>query len=107
MNFVGHMESLTVDSERLLRKIGAWEAYGRSGWGSGGNQSIFTDGAGETEARRHATKANERLRQFSSTRQSWKPSSTRALKRTTKTPSFKYPDNVSFPRYSYDSTLIG
>jgi hypothetical protein len=64
MNFVGHMESLTVDSERLLRKIGAWEAYGRSGWGSGGNQSIFTDGAGETEARRHATKANERLRQF-------------------------------------------
>jgi hypothetical protein len=64
MNFVGHMESLTTDSERLLRKVGAWESYGLSGWGSGGDQSIFTDEAGETAARRHATKASERLRQF-------------------------------------------
>jgi Sulfotransferase family len=33
INFVGHMETVEQDAERLLRKIGAWEKYGATGWG--------------------------------------------------------------------------
>jgi hypothetical protein len=33
MDFVGHLETAKEDAERLLRRIGAWEAIGEDGWG--------------------------------------------------------------------------
>eukprot|EP00980_Cylindrotheca_fusiformis_P014594 scaffold3955_cov160-Cylindrotheca_fusiformis.AAC.14 len=41
INFVGHLETMAEDGERLLRKIGAWDLYGSSGWGPYGNASMF------------------------------------------------------------------
>jgi hypothetical protein len=41
LDFVGHTETAASDARRLLERIGAWEKYGRSGWGLYGNESIF------------------------------------------------------------------
>jgi hypothetical protein len=41
INFVGHMERVEQDSKRLLQRIGAWEAYGLTGWDQNGTNSIF------------------------------------------------------------------
>jgi hypothetical protein len=41
INFIGHYESIRRDAKKLLQKIGAWEKYGRDGWGSNGKESIF------------------------------------------------------------------
>jgi hypothetical protein len=61
INFVGNMETVAGDAERLLRQVGAWEEVGKSGWGKAGNMSIFGTKAGG-EGRIHATNARERLR---------------------------------------------
>jgi hypothetical protein len=40
INFVGHMETVAADAERLLRSIGGdecWERYGATGWGNDKN----------------------------------------------------------------------
>lgn len=54
MDFVGHVETAANDARRLLRKIGAWDEFGATGWGEDGSLAIFqstdTTGAGE-----HAT----------------------------------------------------
>jgi hypothetical protein len=42
LNFVGHYEHAQQDAKQLLQRIGAWDEYGRNGWGSG-DQSIFHD----------------------------------------------------------------
>lgn len=61
INFVGHMETVAEDAERLLRQVGAWEEYGASGWGESSSQdsssSIFQSSLGRT----HATSAASRL----------------------------------------------
>ena len=41
VNFVGRLETVTADSERLLRQIGAWEKFGRTGWGPQGTDRFF------------------------------------------------------------------
>jgi hypothetical protein len=41
INFIGHCESIRRDAKQLLQNIGAWEKYGRDGWGSNGKESIF------------------------------------------------------------------
>ncbi len=43
INFVGHFETIQDDTRRLLERIGAYEEYGRTGWGKGENKnaSIF------------------------------------------------------------------
>jgi hypothetical protein len=41
LNFVGHMEATENDARKLLQRIGAWDEYGRTGWGKYGNESIF------------------------------------------------------------------
>jgi hypothetical protein len=41
MDEILHVENAAADSERLLRKIGAWEEYGASGWGDDGQLAIF------------------------------------------------------------------
>lgn len=45
VNFVGHFERLSEDGPKLLRRIGAWEKYGKSGWGKYGNSSLFQTSA--------------------------------------------------------------
>lgn len=52
INFVGHLETAESDTKRLLQSIGAWEEFGRSGWGKLGNTSIFENPA---DAGVHAT----------------------------------------------------
>lgn len=56
INFVGYMETIQADSERLLRQIGAWDDFGRTGWGGNNhtNDSIFHGSLG----RKHATSAS-------------------------------------------------
>ena len=41
MTVVGYFENAAVDARLLLQRIGAWEEYGKSGWGKHGNESIF------------------------------------------------------------------
>lgn len=41
LDFVGHLENAARDAKILLEEIGAWETYGRTGWGLHGNESIF------------------------------------------------------------------
>jgi len=41
LNFVGHLDTAKEDAEFLLKHIGVWEKFGKSGWGKFGNESIF------------------------------------------------------------------
>jgi hypothetical protein len=41
LDFVGHLETAAQDAKELLERIGAWDEYGKSGWGKYGNESIF------------------------------------------------------------------
>jgi hypothetical protein len=41
INVVGRFENAAADARLLLERIGAWEEYGKSGWGKSGNESIF------------------------------------------------------------------
>lgn len=41
INFIGKYETISRDSERLLKKIGAWDKYGSDGWGNNGTEAIF------------------------------------------------------------------
>ncbi len=54
------METVAEDAESLLRQVGAWDQFGKSGWGGKGNMSIFGTKAGEL-GRTHATNARDRL----------------------------------------------
>ena len=59
IDFVGHLESATEDAESLLRRLGAWEEYGATGWGPQGNSSIFA-----TNQSPHTTKAKNLLQMY-------------------------------------------
>jgi hypothetical protein len=61
INFVGRMETVADDAKKLLKHVGAWDQFGKSGWGKHGNVSIFGTKAGGA-GRTHATNARERLR---------------------------------------------
>jgi hypothetical protein len=61
INFVGRMENVADDAEILLKSVGIWDQFGKSGWGQHGNVSIFGTKAGGA-GRIHATHARERLR---------------------------------------------
>lgn len=67
INFVGHMETVQADAERLLRQIGAWDAHGASGWGVG-NASMFArsggSGGGASVGQIHATGAAAKLQLY-------------------------------------------
>ena len=41
MDFIGRLEDSHLDAEKLLRKIGAWESIGQSGWGRKSNEAMF------------------------------------------------------------------
>jgi hypothetical protein len=63
INFVGRMETLADDTQTLLRSVGAWDKFGKSGWGKhgDGDDSVFETKAGGS-GRIHATNARDRLR---------------------------------------------
>jgi hypothetical protein len=61
INFVGRMETVADDAKTLLKSVGAWDKFGKSGWGKHGNVSVFETKAGGA-GRKHATKARDRLR---------------------------------------------
>jgi len=67
INFVGHMESLEDDAKRLLVKVGAWDEFGKSGWGTSGNQSIFQRDI--SIGRQHATHAADHLKEYITSKQ--------------------------------------
>jgi len=60
IDFVGHVESASTDAKMLLKKIGAWEKYGKIGWGAKGNKSIFESSS--EAALSHTTGAKWRVR---------------------------------------------
>ena len=41
INFVGHIETISQDAERLLRTIGAWNDCCREGWTKNGFETFF------------------------------------------------------------------
>lgn len=44
INFIGHMDTVAQDTKALLTEIGAWDEFGKSGWGvQGQDVAIFTD----------------------------------------------------------------
>jgi hypothetical protein len=47
INFVGKMETINEDTEKLLKKVGAWDDYGKTGWGPNRNQSITETSGGK------------------------------------------------------------
>jgi hypothetical protein len=51
LDFVGHLESAEEDARELLKRVGAWEEFGKTGWGVHHNESIFQS----TSAVRHST----------------------------------------------------
>jgi hypothetical protein len=66
INFVGRMETVADDAKKLLTSVGAWDQFGKSGWGQHRNVSIFgTKASGD--GRKHATNARERLRKYYNT----------------------------------------
>lgn len=60
ISYIGRMETVAEDAEKLLRNIGAWHEFGSSGWGKDGNQAIFEGDTG----RQHATSAKSKLEQY-------------------------------------------
>ena len=59
INFVGHMETMAVDTQRLLEHVGAWEEHGRTGWPPNGG-AMF---AGPVTVH-HATDSNRKLAEY-------------------------------------------
>ena len=73
MNFVGYMDQVAPDAERLLRRIksskkngasaSAWDDYGKTGWGKNGTGAfMYRDTA------HHATNAHDKLRLYYTSR---------------------------------------
>ncbi|XRB17917.1 fucosyltransferase [Pseudoscourfieldia marina] len=58
INFIGDFDNLANDTRRLLERVGAWEEYGRTGWGDDGGKCIFCRGV--RAAGGHATNSTSR-----------------------------------------------
>jgi len=66
INFVGHIENAQEDGEKLLRKVGmgAWEKFGKTGWGYRRAGPIFSDNKNTSKGTKHATNAAGKLREY-------------------------------------------
>jgi hypothetical protein len=62
INFVGHFERLSQDGPALVKRIGAWDEYGTSGWGKDGNSSLFQPAAAVDQ--NHATGSSDKIWQW-------------------------------------------
>jgi hypothetical protein len=61
IDFVGHVENAADDAKQLLKMIGAWEEYGKTGWGAKGDKAIFETSKDSVS---HATWAKWRMWQW-------------------------------------------
>ena len=57
------METMFEDAEKLFKRVGAWDTYGKSGWGPDGDLRIFEAKAGGA-GRGHATGARSKLQRY-------------------------------------------
>ena len=60
INFIGDFDNLSNDTRRLLERVGAWEEYGRTGWGDDGGKCIFCRGVRAAGPPGHATNSTSR-----------------------------------------------
>lgn len=61
INFVGKFENRMEDTHALLKQIGAFEEFGKSGWGSSENKSLAIF---ETNLAGHKTGSAEKMKQY-------------------------------------------
>lgn len=61
INFVGNFETQQQDAKRLLQQIGAWDVYGKSGWGKSGDLEIFQKA---TNTQKHVTNSKSKASQW-------------------------------------------
>ncbi len=59
INFVGKMENVMNDTHLLLKRIGAFEEFGASGWGEFRNESIF-----QSNAAGHQTGSSKKVKEY-------------------------------------------
>lgn len=62
INFVGTMDKMSEDGIRLMERIGAWEAYGKDGWGPHGNESMFATTSKNKQT--HTTNAKSKMQTY-------------------------------------------
>lgn len=60
IDFIGHIENAAEDAKTLLTRIGAWDMYGASGWGTTGTEPIFAS----TGTIRHGTGATNQMENY-------------------------------------------
>mmetsp|Transcript_12332 Transcript_12332/g.35173 ORF Transcript_12332/g.35173 Transcript_12332/m.35173 type:complete len:698 (-) Transcript_12332:2054-4147(-) len=61
INFVGHMENINHDTKKLLKRVGAWEEYGKTGWGPHRNESMVRTAGGSQS---HKTDSSSKIYQW-------------------------------------------
>jgi hypothetical protein len=55
------MDTLSQDGIRLMERIGAWEKYGKDGWGPHGNGSMFVT---SKQKQKHTTNAKSKMQSY-------------------------------------------
>jgi len=63
VNFVGSMDNLQEDAKKLLERVGAWEKFGRTGWGKDGMSPIFGSDATNI-VRNHSHGASDQMKTY-------------------------------------------
>jgi hypothetical protein len=58
IDHISHVETAADDAKDLLQNIGAWEEFGASGWGNGGNYAIFESRESSGSGMNHTTYAD-------------------------------------------------
>jgi hypothetical protein len=62
ISFVGHFEQMADDTRIFMERLGIWEQYGASGWGTYGNESIFASNTVD-----HQMAAKQKIRDYYNT----------------------------------------
>ena len=60
IDFVGHMDTAAEDAKTLLKTVGAWDEFGKTGWGVDGKQPFMAKAFGS----KHTSGAKEKLRKY-------------------------------------------
>jgi hypothetical protein len=78
VDFADHFETLSHDSERLLRQLNVWHVYGNNGWVSINNKSgnnniitipddVYIFAPNQSRGRAHATSSSINLKEYITT----------------------------------------
>ncbi|MGK3745646.1 MAG: hypothetical protein ACI90V_012507 [Bacillariaceae sp.] len=68
INFVGHFENMQNDTRRLLKKIGAYEEFGATGWGKSSSDTNRTLSIFEKNLANHKTGSRNYMKNHYSTK---------------------------------------